>query len=84
MGLIILIVTGALLGWLATIALQIEDGRGILRNVVAGIVGSLIVGMATSGGVFLGAIRASTLLWAMGGAIALIGLYNVVRLKALP
>ena len=84
MGLIILIVTGALLGWLATIALQIEHGRSILRNVVAGVVGSLVVGMATSGGVFLGAIRASTLLWAMLGAIALIALYNVLRRKALP
>ncbi len=84
MGLIILIVTGALLGWLATIALQIEDGRSILRNVVAGLVGSLAVGMATSGGVFLGAIRASTLMWAMLGAIVLIGLYNVMRRRALP
>lgn len=83
MGLIILIVTGALLGWLGTIALQIEEGRGILRNVVAGIIGSLSVGLATSGGVFLGAIRASTLLWAAVGAIVLIGLYNVVREKAL-
>ncbi|MBX7527942.1 GlsB/YeaQ/YmgE family stress response membrane protein [Qipengyuania vesicularis] len=84
MGLIILIVTGALLGWLATIALKIEDGRGILRNVVVGIIGSLGVGLATSGGVFLGAIRASTLLWAAIGAIVLIGLYNFVREKALP
>ena len=84
MGLIILIVTGALLGWLATIALQIEDGRSILRNVAAGLAGSLLVGMATSGGTFLGAIRASTLLWAMLGAIALIALYNFMRRKALP
>ena len=84
MGLIILIVTGALLGWLATIALRIEEGRAILRNVVTGIVGSLGVGLATSGGVFLGAIRASTLLWAALGAIVLIGLYNIVREKALP
>ena len=82
MGLIILIVTGALLGWLATIALQIEDGRGILRNVVAGIVGSLGVGLVTSGGVFLGAIKASTLLWAALGAIAIVALYNVVRERA--
>lgn len=84
MGLLILIVTGALLGWLATIALKIEDGRNILRNVVAGIVGSLVVGMATSGGVFLAAIRASTLLWALIGAIVLIGIYNAVRRRALP
>lgn len=84
MGLIILIVTGALLGWLATIALQIEDGRGIRRNVVVGVIGSLGVGLATSGGVFLGAIRGTTLLYAMLGAIVLIGLYNVTQRKALP
>ena len=82
MGLIILIVTGALLGWLATIALQIEDGHGILRNVVAGIVGSLGVGLVTSGGVFLGAIQATTLVWALLGAIASVGLYNLVRERA--
>ena len=82
MGLIILVVTGALLGWLGTIALKIEDGRAILRNVLAGIAGSLVVGIATSGGVFLGAIRGSTLLWAVLGAIVAIGLYNFVRERA--
>ena len=82
MGLIILVVTGALLGWLGTIALKIEDGRAILRNVLAGIGGSLVVGIATSGGVFLGAIRGSTLLWAVLGAIVAIGLYNFVRQRA--
>ena len=82
MGLIILVVTGALLGWLGTIALKIEDGRAILLNVLAGIAGSLVVGIATSGGVFLGAIRGSTLLWAVLGAIVAIGLYNFVRQRA--
>ena len=82
MGLIILVVTGALLGWLGTIALKIEDGRAILRNVLAGIAGSLVLGIATSGGVFLGAIRGSTLLWAVLGAIVAIGLYNFVRQRA--
>lgn len=82
MGLIILVVTGALLGWLGTIALKIEEGRAILRNVLAGIAGSLVVGIATSGGVFLGAIRGSTLLWAVLGAIVAIGLYNFVRQRA--
>ena len=84
MGLIILIVTGALLGWLATIALQIEDGRAILRNVIVGVIGSLGVGLLTSGGVFLGTIRASTLLYAMAGAIVVIAIYNAIRQKALP
>ncbi|MAM37878.1 MAG: hypothetical protein CL949_05110 [Erythrobacter sp.] len=83
MGLIILIVTGALLGWLATIALCVEDGRTILRNIAAGTIGSVAIGMATSAGVFLGSIRGITLLWAVLGALVVITLYNVVRQKAL-
>lgn len=84
MGLIILVLTGALLGWMGTIALQIEDGRSILRNIVAGVIGSLGLGLATWGGVFLGTIQASTLLYAIIGAIVLIGLYNFVRQRVLP
>ena len=84
MGLIILIVAGALLGWLATIALRVETGREILKNVLAGTLGSLVLGVATSGGILLGSIRASSLLYALFGAIAFIALYNFVRRKALP
>lgn len=60
MGLIILIIAGALLGWLASIFLQLEDGRSIARNILAGTIGSLIVGVATSGGIFLGSIQGIT------------------------
>ena len=83
MGLIILIIAGALLGWLASIFLQLEDGRSIARNILAGTIGSLIVGVATSGGIFLGSIQGITLLWAVLGAVVLIGAYNLLRQKAL-
>ena len=53
MGLLILLVVGALLGWLATIILRIEDGRSILANALVGVLGSLIVGaIAGNGAVF--------------------------------
>ena len=83
MGLIILIIAGALLGWLASIFLQLEDGRSIARNILAGTIGSLIVGVATSGGIFLGSIQGITLLWAALGAVVLSGAYNLFRQKAL-
>tara|TARA_B100001179_G_scaffold203099_1_gene165083 strand:+ start:651 stop:905 length:255 start_codon:yes stop_codon:yes gene_type:complete len=83
MGLIILIIAGALLGWLASIFLQLEDGRSIARNILAGTIGSLIVGVATSGGIFLGSIQGITLLWAALGAVVVIGAYNLFRQKAL-
>ena len=39
MGLIIFLVIGAVLGWLAAIVQHIEDGRGIMMNLAAGAVG---------------------------------------------
>ncbi|MBX7535278.1 MULTISPECIES: GlsB/YeaQ/YmgE family stress response membrane protein [Qipengyuania] len=83
MGLIILIVAGALLGWLATIFLRLEDGRSVVRNILAGTIGSVVVGVATSGGMFLGSIQGITLLWATLGAVVLITAYNLFRQKAL-
>ena len=79
MGLIILLLIGTLFGWLASIALRIEGGRDIVRNMVAGVIGALGVGLFLSGGIFLGALRATTLLGAAVGAFAIIGLYNLIR-----
>ena len=84
MGLIILILTGALLGWLATILLMIEQGTLIWRNVLAGLIGSVVTGLVMSGGLFLGTIMPLTLLYAAIGAIVLVAIYNAVRRKALP
>jgi len=45
MGLLFMIVIGAILGWLTTIVLRIEAPRGILLNVVAGVAGALVMGL---------------------------------------
>lgn len=77
MGLIVLIVIGAVLGWLATIALRIESTRGISRNVLAGVIGSVVVGAVLGRGILLGSVSGITLLWATLGALVLIGVYNL-------
>ena len=82
MGLIILIVIGAVLGWLATIALRIEDGRGILLSALAGVIGSLVAGLIAGTGVLFGAITGTALLWAVVGAGILIAAFNLVRRRA--
>ena len=45
MGLLFIIVVGAILGWLAAIILRIETPRGILLNIAAGIAGALLTGL---------------------------------------
>ena len=72
MGLSLLILTGALLGWLATIVLQIEDGREIGRYIVFGLVGAVIAGFATAEGLIFGSVTALTLLAGVAGAIVTI------------
>ena len=82
MGLLILIVVGALLGWLATIILRIEDGRGILANALVGVLGAVVTGLVAGNGAIVGAVSAIALLWAVAGSVVLIGLFNLVRQRA--
>ena len=82
MGLLILIVVGAILGWLATIVLRIEDGRTIAMNAGVGVLGSLLAGLVASGGSVVGAVSGIALLWAVVGAAVTIGIFNFVRQRA--
>lgn len=79
MGLIVLIVVGGLLGWLATIILKIEDGRSIARSMIAGVFGSLAIGLILTRGNMLGGVSTATLLFAMLGSVVSIALYVVYR-----
>lgn len=82
MGLLILIVMGATLGWLAAIVLQSDSRDGILRNVGAGMVGAIVAGSIINPKSVLSGISATALLLAMVGAAVLIALANLMRLKA--
>ena len=82
MGSLILLVVGALLGWLATIILRIEDGRSILANALVGVLGSLIVGAIAGNGAVFGTVSGVALLWAVLGSVVAIGLFNLVRQRA--
>ena len=79
---LILIVVGALLGWLATIILRIEDGRNILANALVGVLGSLVTGLIAGDGAIFGTVSGIALLWAVLGSVASIGLFNLVRQRA--
>lgn len=82
MGLLILVVVGALLGWLATIILRTEDGRTILTNALVGVLGSLVTGLIAGNGAVFGTVSGAALLWAVLGSIVTIALFNIVRQRA--
>ena len=82
MGLLILVVVGALLGWLATIILRIEDGRSILANALVGVLGSLVTGLLAGNGAVFGTGSGVALLWAVLGSVVAIGVFNLIRQRA--
>lgn len=50
MGIIIWLIVGGIVGWLASIIMRRDAQQGIILNVVVGIVGALIAGFLFGGG----------------------------------
>ena len=50
MGLILWLVIGGVIGWLASIIMRTDAQQGIFLNIVVGIVGAFIGGLVLSGG----------------------------------
>ena len=84
MSLIILLVVGGVLGWLASIIMRTDAQQGIILNVVVGIVGAFIAGFLLTpllGGapITSGALDIRSLLVSLLGAIVLLAVVNLVR-----
>ena len=84
MGIIILILVGGILGWLASIVMRTDGQQGILLNVVVGIIGALLAGfivnpMIGGGNIMNGDYSGSSLLVSFLGAVVLLAIVNLVR-----
>ena len=84
MGLIILLIVGGIVGWLASLIMRTDAQQGILLNIVVGIVGSLLAGFLLSpilgaAPITSGAINLTTILVSLLGAVVLLAIVNLVR-----
>lgn len=75
MGLVILFSLGAVIGWLATIALRVEEGRRILRFAIAGVIGSLLAGLAIGNASVFGGVSVTALGIAIAGAAVVVAAF---------
>lgn len=76
MALILLLVLGAVLGWLASVIMRTEDKRAVLEDIAAGLAGGLSLGLFVNNFTMLGSLRLVALAAAIAGAaIALGALY---------
>ena len=80
MGIIIWLVIGGVIGWLASIIMRTDAQQGIFLNIVVGIVGAFIGGLIISGGSINNApLNLTTFLVSLLGAVILLAIVNMVR-----
>jgi uncharacterized membrane protein YeaQ/YmgE (transglycosylase-associated protein family) len=84
MTLILVLIVGGILGWLASIVMRTDGQQGILLNIVVGIVGSLLAGFLITpliGGASItsGSFDILSLLASFLGAVVLLAIVNLFR-----
>jgi uncharacterized membrane protein YeaQ/YmgE (transglycosylase-associated protein family) len=84
MNLIIWLIVGGIIGWLASLIMKTDAQQGVILNIVVGIVGALLGGWLLSplvgaGTVNQGDFSLMGLLVSLGGAIILLLVVNLIR-----
>lgn len=84
MNLLIWLIVGGVIGWLASIVMKTNGQQGIVLNVVVGIVGALIAGWLISPMLGIGTINqnnfsAPALMVSFIGAVILLAVVNLLR-----
>jgi uncharacterized membrane protein YeaQ/YmgE (transglycosylase-associated protein family) len=85
---VILIVVGGILGWLASILMRIHAQQGLALNVAVGIVGAFLAGFLLNplfggGNILAGGYSAGSVLVSFLGAIGLLAIVNYLRRGAM-
>ncbi|UZK65396.1 GlsB/YeaQ/YmgE family stress response membrane protein [Sphingomonas sp. M1-B02] len=78
MNLIIWLIIGGVVGWLASLVMRTDGQQGIFLNIIVGIVGAAIAGFLFGTGINQ-AITITTFLYSLVGAIILLAIVNLVR-----
>jgi uncharacterized membrane protein YeaQ/YmgE (transglycosylase-associated protein family) len=83
MGIILWLVIGGVVGWLASIVMKRDGSQGILLNVVVGIIGAMLGGwlispMIGAPSINSGELSAGSLLVSFLGAVILLAIVNLI------
>jgi uncharacterized membrane protein YeaQ/YmgE (transglycosylase-associated protein family) len=84
MNLIIWLVVGGVIGWIASLMMKTDGQQGIFLNVIVGVVGAILAGWFISPLVGVGTINQDnfslpSLLVSLVGAIVLLAIVNLIR-----
>ena len=81
MALILLIVIGALVGWIATVLMRVEVSPAVLRYVGVGVLGALVLGLIANRGSMIDGLRLLAVGGGLLGAVLAIAAYHFLYLK---
>ena len=79
MGLILWLIIGGVIGWLASIIMRTDAQQGIFLNIVVGIVGAMIATLIFGGSINNSGLTLTTFLTSLVGAVILLAIVNLVR-----
>lgn len=76
MGIIIWLIVGGIVGWLASLIMRRDAQQGIFLNIIVGIIGALLAGWLFGGGINQ-AITLWSFVWSLVGAVILLAIVNL-------
>ena len=80
MGIILWLIVGGVIGWLASIIMRTDAQQGIFLNIIVGIVGAFLGGLIISGGSINNQpLNITSFLVSLHGAVVLLAIVNLVR-----
>jgi uncharacterized membrane protein YeaQ/YmgE (transglycosylase-associated protein family) len=80
MGIILWLIVGGVIGWLASIVMRTDAQQGIFLNIIVGIVGAFLGGLIINGGsINNSGLTIQSFLVSLLGAIILLAIVNLVR-----
>jgi uncharacterized membrane protein YeaQ/YmgE (transglycosylase-associated protein family) len=79
MGIILWLIIGGVVGWLASMIMRTDAQQGILLNIVVGIVGAFIGGLIFNGGTINQVLTVNSFIVSLVGAVILLAIVNLVR-----
>ena len=87
MGIILWLIIGGVVGWLASLVMRRDASQGIILNIVVGIVGAMIGGwligpMVGAPSINSGEISIASLLVSFLGAVILLAIVNLITRRS--
>lgn len=78
-GILIWLIVGGVVGWLASLIMRTDGQQGIILNIVVGIVGAFLAGLIMGGGSINEQVTIESFLYSLVGAIVLLAIVNLIR-----